>query len=52
MGTDRFRKFAMLEFADEVGQRHTTPGEVKTPIAALDELSIHGQPTFSLSYAR
>jgi len=33
----------MLEFADEVGQRHTTAGEVKTSIASLDELSIHGQ---------
>jgi hypothetical protein len=42
----------MLEFADDVSQRHTTPDEVKTSIPALDELSIHGQPTFSLSYAR
>ena len=52
MGTDRLRKLAMLEFADDVGQRHTTPGEVKTTIPALDELSIHVQPTFTLSYGR
>jgi hypothetical protein len=31
----------MLEFADEVGQRHTTSGQVKASIAALDERSIH-----------
>ncbi|SPE37855.1 hypothetical protein SBA3_2720016 [Candidatus Sulfopaludibacter sp. SbA3] len=28
----------MLEFADDVSQRHTTPDEVKTSIPALDEL--------------
>jgi hypothetical protein len=52
MGTDRLRKLAMLEFADDVGPRHRTPGEVKITIPAPDELSIHVQPTFSLSYGR
>jgi hypothetical protein len=41
----------MLELADDVSQRHTTADEVKTSVAALDELSLHGQPTFSPSNA-